>query len=620
MQKNALHPALQAFLAIAFGFGVFALGLVGLLISYHTSYTNRIYPGIRVGWVDLSGLSVEEATQTLTSEYNYPEGGQILLRDNENTWVFSPSQAGLFLGPEYNARAAYEVGRTGSAFTRISDQFAAWYRGTNLSINMLFDERIAEHFLKEIAAQIDSPTVEASLSVDGTDVIVNPGKVGRRMIVATTLSLVETQVELLLDGEIEIVVEESAPIILDASEQAEIAEMILSEPMILRLPDASEGDPGPWTFEREELARMLVIERVETDEGETYLVDLSSQLLRSFLESIAPNLYIEQENAKFMFNDDTHELELIQASVTGQTLDITTSLKIIQESMAAGEHEITLDIEYSLPAVTSEATAENLGITELVSSHTSYFYGSSSSRKQNIAAASSRFYGVLVGPGEIFSMAAVLGDISLDTGYAEAWIIFGDRTIKGVGGGVCQVSTTLFRTVFFGGYPIIERHPHAYRVYYYEQTYGGGNNSEWAGLDATVYVPLVDFKFKNDSENWLLMETYIGDNYLNWKFYSTSDGRTVEWETSGLKDIQDPPDPLYQENDALAKGEIKQVDWAVKGADVTVTRYVIRNDEIIDSDLFTTHYIPWRAICEYGPGTAGMPPEDPSQSNPCSPD
>jgi len=620
MQKNALHPALQAFLAIAFGFGVFALGLVGLLISYHTSYTNRIYPGIRVGWVDLSGLSVEEATQTLTSEYNYPEGGQILLRDNENTWVFSPSQAGLFLGPEYNARAAYEVGRTGSAFTRISDQFAAWYRGTNLSINMLFDERIAEHFLKEIAAQIDSPTVEASLSVDGTDVIVNPGKVGRRMIVATTLSLVETQVELLLDGEIEIVVEESAPIILDASEQAEIAEMILSEPMILRLPDASEGDPGPWTFEREELARMLVIERVETDEGETYLVDLSSQLLRSFLESIAPNLYIEQENAKFMFNDDTHELELIQASVTGQTLDITTSLKIIQESMAAGEHEITLDIEYSLPAVTSESTAESLGITELVSSHTSYFYGSSSSRKQNIAAASSRFYGVLVGPGEIFSMAAVLGDISLDTGYAEAWIIFGDRTIKGVGGGVCQVSTTLFRTVFFGGYPIIERHPHAYRVYYYEQTYGGGNNSEWAGLDATVYVPLVDFKFKNDSENWLLMETYIGDNYLNWKFYSTSDGRTVEWETSGLKDIQDPPDPLYQENDALAKGEIKQVDWAVKGADVTVTRYVIRNDEIIDSDLFTTHYIPWRAICEYGPGTAGMPPEDPSQSNPCSPD
>jgi vancomycin resistance protein YoaR len=277
-------------------------------------------------------------------------------------------------------------------------------------------------------------------------------------------------------------------------------------------------------------------------------------------------------------------------------------------------------MEYDLPDVTSDATAESLGITELVSSHTSYFYGSSTSRVRNIKTASARFYGVLVSPGETFSMAEVLGDVSLDTGYEEAWIIFGDRTIKGVGGGVCQVSTTLFRTVFFGGYPILERHPHAYRVYYYEQTYGGGNDSRLAGLDATVYVPLVDLKFKNDTEYWLLMETYVGGNYLTWKFYSTSDGRSVEWETTGLTNVQEPPDPLYQENEDLDKGEIKQVDWAVSGADVTVTRYVHRGGEIINSDIFTTHYMPWRAVCEYGPGTKGMPPENPSKRNPCKPD
>jgi vancomycin resistance protein YoaR len=131
---------------------------------------------------------------------------------------------------------------------------------------------------------------------------------------------------------------------------------------------------------------------------------------------------------------------------------------------------------------------------------------------------------------------------------------------------------------------------------------------------------VVDFKFKNDSEHWLLMETYVGDAYLNWKFYSTSDGRTVEWETTGLTNIQDPPDPLYQENEDLDKGEIKQVDWAVKGADVTVTRYVFLDGEIVNSDIFSTHYIPWRAVCEYGPGTSGMPPEDPNSSNPCQPD
>ena len=144
-------------------------------------------------------------------------------------------------------------------------------------------------------------------------------------------------------------------------------------------------------------------------------------------------------------------------------------------------------------------------------------------------------------------MAANMGDVTLDNGYAEAWIIYGGRTIKGVGGGVCQVSTTLFRTVFFSGFPIIERHPHAYRVGYYEQT-SNGHNDDLAGLDATVYVPMVDFQFVNDTPYWLLMETYYNAaaRRLTWKFYSTKDGRTIQWNTTGLRDIVEPPDPIYE--------------------------------------------------------------------------
>ncbi len=620
MRSKSPHLLQQLLLVATFGVVLFALGLSGLLIGFHVTYIERIYPGIRVGWVDVSGLTIEEATNLLASEFDYPIQGQITLRDRQQTWKVTPAQAGLFSAPEYNARVAFNVGRDGPAITRFSDQFTAWYQGINLPVNMFLDERIAQQFLKEIAAQVDTPTVEASLSIDGTEVVVNPGQVGRSLDVSGVLASLEAQVAALLDGEINLVVDETPPVILDVTAQAEIAEEILSEPLVLQVPGAKEGTPGPWRFERGELAQMLVIERVFTTEGETYEVGLSSHLLRGFLESEAPGLFVERANARFMFNDETRELELFEPSITGQSLDIEASLQQINAALAEGKHNVKLDMAYTLPGVTSEATAESLGITELVSSHTSYFYGSSSSRKRNIKIASAQFYGVLVAPGETFSMADVLGDVSLDTGYEEAWIIFGDRTIKGVGGGVCQVSTTLFRTVFFGGYPILERHPHAYRVYYYEQTSGGGNDSNLAGLDATVYVPLVDLRFKNDTEYWLLMETYVGDNYLTWKFYSTSDGRKVEWETTGLTNIQDPPDPRYLENDDLAKGEIKQVDWAVSGADVTVTRYVKREGNIINSDIFTTHYMPWRAVCEYGPGTKGMPPENPSKRNPCRPD
>ncbi|MCE5209168.1 MAG: VanW family protein, partial [Chloroflexi bacterium] len=133
-----------------------------------------------------------------------------------------------------------------------------------------------------------------------------------------------------------------------------------------------------------------------------------------------------------------------------------------------------------------------------------------------------------------------------------------------------------------------------------------------AGLDATVFVPLVDFKFTNDTPYWLLMETYVNPSYssLVWKFYSTSDGRSVEWQTSGVTNVVEAPDPLYRENPELAQGEVKQVDWAADGADVTINRQVYRDGQIINEDVFQTHYQPWQAIFEYGPGTEGMPPEE----------
>jgi vancomycin resistance protein YoaR len=174
------------------------------------------------------------------------------------------------------------------------------------------------------------------------------------------------------------------------------------------------------------------------------------------------------------------------------------------------------------------------------------------------------------------------------------------------------VSTTLFRTVFFAGFPIVERHAHAYRVTYYEQKSNGGIDPNLAGLDATVFVPVVDFKFRNDTPYWLLMETYVEGTSLTWKFYSTSEGRRVEWNTTGLTNIKDPEPPLYRENPDLKEGELKQLEWAVKGADVTVNRTVYRNDAVHIQDQYYTHFIAWREVWEFGPGTE-VPEMEPTE-------
>jgi vancomycin resistance protein YoaR len=282
-------------------------------------------------------------------------------------------------------------------------------------------------------------------------------------------------------------------------------------------------------------------------------------------------------------------------------LDVDASIQAINDALLGGVHTVSLVVNEIQPRVAGTATGKDLGIVELLWAETSYFHGSSQARVQNIEAAAARFHGVLIAPGETFSMGSKLGDVSLENGFAEAMIIFGGRTIKGVGGGVCQVSTTLFRAAFNAGFPIVERYSHAYRVSYYEQTPGGGVDPRLAGLDATVYFPLVDLKFRNDSPFWILMETYMGNGSLTWKFYSTKDGRTATWDTTGPTNVVPAPSPSFEQNPELKKNEMKQVDWAANGADVTVTRTVMRDGAVLFQDQITTHYERWQAVCEYGP-------------------
>jgi vancomycin resistance protein YoaR len=604
-----VKPLAQAMLALAAG-SVLLVGLVIMIPGiYSYAYDGRIFQGVSVGGVDLSGLSTQQAAELLNQRLDYPQRGKIAFQDGTTLWTAKPAELGLFLDAQTTALAAYNLGRAGYLPEKLGDRWQAWSGGVDLAPIFVFDERIAQNYLQGIAKQIDKPIVEATLGINGVDVVVNSGQVGRNLDVQAALLRLDAQMQTMSDGLVPLVVNETAPVILDASAQAELARQILSAPLVLQIPNPEEGDPGPWSFEPAALAQMLTIQRTQTAQGEVYQVGLSTDELRTFLMNVAPPLTRNPQNARFIFNDDTRQLDLLQSAVIGRALDVDASLQQINQQILQGKHSVDLVMQTTNPPVTNDATAESLGITELASVHTSYFYGSGASRIQNITTAAARFHGLLVAPGESFSMAAALGDVSLDTGYAEALIIFGDRTIQGVGGGVCQVSTTLFRTAFLGGYQIDERWPHAYRVGYYEQTPSGGHDPDLAGMDATVFAPEVDFRFTNDTPYWLLMETYVGSSSLTWKFYSTKDGRTVEWDNSGLENITKPPEPLYEENPDLSKGQIKQVDWAVDGADVTVTRQVYRDGALLYDDVFYTHYVPWQAKYEYGPGTEIPTPE-----------
>jgi vancomycin resistance protein YoaR len=538
-------------------------------------------------------MSHEEIVALLDPVLTYPEDGAVVLMDADRTWMAKPAELGVSVDLHKIAGVAIAVGRQGTFLERLQQQVDAWYQGYAISPVILFDQVVGAYYLQSIASAVDQPMIEAALQIEGTQVLVSPGQIGRSVDVLGTLETLKEPFGSMHDGVIHVVIEETHPIVLDASSAAESARRFLGEPLRITAEGAED-----LVLEPSELAPMIRFEIQGDADNSAYVVQLDPEVLASILAPRIAELERKPENARFIFNDETRELDLLQPAVIGRSLDITASIATINAGLMEALHAVELTFEYEEPSVGSEATAQELGIREDVSVVSTYFPGSSSERIQNIKTASSVFHGLLIPPGETLSMADALGDISLDNGYAEALIILGDRTIKGVGGGVCQVSTTLFRAVFFGGYEIVERHPHAYRVGYYE----GGPGSPGPGLDATVFVPLVDFKFRNDTPSWLLMETYIYGNQLLWKFYSTSDGRTVQW-SSHESNAVDAPKPLYKENPELDKDEIKKIDYEADGLDVVVDRTVTRDGETIHNDTIKTHYLPWRAIYEFGPGS-----------------
>jgi vancomycin resistance protein YoaR len=601
----------QILAALIGGFVLFIGIVLVWTVGYQLAYAGRIFPGVSVAGVQLSGLSPNDAALKLSQTLSFPITGKILFRATDKVWVASPAELGMVFDPSASALAAYKFGRSGGLFGALAGQVSAGGLGSDVSPVLIFDQRVAYTYLQNIASQINQPVVEANLRLDGTNVVAQPGQVGRLLNLDATLIYLGAQLQSFRDGEVPLVIQEAAPKLLDVSSQADAARRIVSQPLTITVPNHREGDPGPWTYDIPVIAKMITVNVVENNGKAEMQVGLDLAALRQSLNELKTYVDRQPANARFIFNGTTGQIEPIKSSTTGRLMDVEASITAINDALLRGEHTVALVVGEQQPAVADTATGADLGITQLLTSYTTYFYGSSNERIQNIVAASEQFHGVLVAPGETFSMGNTLGDVSLENGFAEALIIYGGRTIKGVGGGVCQVSTTLFRTVFFAGFPVVERYSHAYRVSYYEKTISGDVDPNLAGMDATVYFPLVDFKFLNDTPYWLLMETHVdvSARTLTWDLYSTPDGRSVTWETTGPSNVVPAPDPVFEENPDLKAEQIKQVDYPAQGADVDVSRTVWRAGQIYFSDQFKTHYQPWAAVCEYGPGT-----EDPIKS------
>ena len=423
------------------------------------------------------------------------------------------------------------------------------------------------------------------------------GKPGRRVDVeATTRALVEALRQQQPEP-VSITVQQIAPALANLDAVATQANLLASARFTLTL--ATPDGPRAIPLEAATVRQWLDLSAERSNRGEPALaVRLNRGPAEDYLAKLADEFERPARDARLDFDPDKRQIVVLQPGQVGRSLDVEAGLTGIEAALQRGEHVLPLEVRAVQPAVASDPLPSVDGV-ELIAEGTTKFAGSSKERVQNIVVGADKFKGVVVPAGGEFSFNKYVGEIDAANGFTEGLIIWGDRTAVGVGGGICQVSTTVFRAAFFGGFPITDRTAHGYVVGWYGEP----------GLDATIFTPDVDLRFRNDTDGPLFVKPKVDlkAGTLTFALYGQRQPRTVEMVGPKISNKRPAPPPLYQEDKSLPKGTIKQVDWAKEGQDVVVIRKIRTPDGAVSEEKFESHYQPWRAVFLYGPGTT-LPP------------
>lgn len=581
--------------------------LVAFVAVFQIQYQGRIFPNVSAYGIDLGGMTEAEAQAALLDAFTQDQDRTFTLRDGEQTWMFTSAELGVRFDPSSSARNAFAVGRGGSMpIANVFDQLMVWLNGESVTPLITYDQAVALDKINRIAESLNRFPTDGAFQIIGTDVVITPGESGRTVAVMTTLERLDNAI---LNGGgsvIDVAIEETSPTVTNVEEAAARARLALSAPVTLIATDVQGSPLGPWTATVEQIAQLLRISTVRDDAtgALSYEVSVNTGAFAPYLEELARGLIVPEENGRFHFNDETHQLELIERAQNGRTLNVAETIASMEDAIFSTNRIVPLAFDYHLPAYHDNVTAAELGITQMVASGTSYFSGSTQSRLTNITVAAARFDGIIIAPGDIFSFNRYVGQITAEEGYVQSAVIFGDRTIQGDGGGVCQVSTTAFRAAFYGGFPIVERYAHSYRVGYYEH-----GDPEGVGLDAAIFTPDLDFRFLNDTPYHLLIETsiYPERSAIEFRFYSTPTGRQVIKEGPELVDIRPALPTIYEANSEIPLGQERWVDFAAEGAYVEVTRIILdANGNQLDREIFASQYQPWGARVQVNPADSRL--------------
>ncbi len=566
-----------------------SLGILLLFISawlvfvYFQYYQDRFYPKTYVDDVNLSGLTRDEAKAKIQENMQ----GKIDFENDSLTIFYKDKKVGAKLNQlaiknnlDDVLSKAFENSHQGNIFKKTDRYY----------VQLNFDQEKIKALIGNLKNQVDLVGEKPSATIKNKTVEISPGKTGDELLSDETWQTLHKQI---LSKNLRDLSKE------DFNVEAILAHSILALDQL----QIEMSKNRALKFINQKLTLNYEYQKINISSQEliNFLAlpdDLDQEKIDLFIDNLKAQIDRPSSDARFAYDKNTLEVTEFVADKNGLEIDATSTKKIIEDFLSKIENneEINGENSFSIPMKSAAATTtlektNDLGIKEVIGFGESWYAHSIPNRVDNVALTTSRIDNHIVKPGEEFSFNKTLGEVSDKTGYKNAYIIEAGETKLAPGGGVCQVSSTLFRSLLNAGLKVTRRLPHAYRVSYYEI----GNEP---GFDATVFEGETDLRFINDTANHILISCQSDSEnlYMFCKLYGTSDGRSTEI-INYRKWGQSPALPtVYIPDASLRPGQLKQIDWSASGIKSEFTNVIKdKNGEVIREDSYHSSYRAWAA-------------------------
>jgi vancomycin resistance protein YoaR len=574
---------------------------VASVVGFELTTWDHIAPGLSVLDVPVGGLTVQEAQAKLAPRTQLLLDQQLTLQLDQRTWQTSARALGVRLEATRLAQSAYAIGRDGSPLTKLRAQIDGMRHGVEVPVVEEADGARLDELVSGIATQVNKPARAAHLALsDSGELDFGASETGLQLDQAASRTQV---VQALTSG----------------GSQAQLVSRVLTPALTTDQVSAAHDQrarvlaPQPVRLGAAEYTRTLVRKDVlglvtlHMPEGTGVAsVSVNEESVQPLLDEAAKAVAQQPSNARLTWNGT--KLTVVRPSKEGRALDQPVAAELLARELLAGTRDIALPVVVVKPPVPADEALAKLDSPALIEESTTTFKGSVPEKAHNIQLAASRLNGVVVPPGGTFSFNAEVGPTTLESGFQWGFgLVTGAQgsahTVPSVAGGICQVATTLFQAVFWGGYQLEERFWHLYWIPNY-------TSRDIVGLDATVDEDSgLDFKWINPTDDFVLIQSFAGAESVTFRLYGTKPPWTVRLEPPVISDRVAPdPTPDVQEEPLLQWGRVVPVETARDGFQVVLTRHVIGNDASKTRDLtLKSIYQPGHNVTLVGTGGAPDP-------------